>query len=68
VKSSKNEKTLASWRTLNEAIARLTEADLARLLRLERANKRRPMVIKRLHQRLNKLRVAREREELRKDP
>ena len=68
MKKPKSSSALASWKVLNEKIAQLTESDLAQLLQLERANKRRPMVIRRLHQRLNKLRVAREREELRKDP
>ena len=68
MKKPKSSSALVSWKVLNEKIAQLTESDLAQLLQLERANKRRPMVIRRLHQRLNKLRVAREREELRKDP
>jgi Lon protease-like protein len=59
---------LASWKKLNAKIAELTEAELTALLSIERANKRRAMVIRRLHQRLNKLRVTREREELRKNP
>lgn len=64
----KNKEPLASWKKLNEQISKLAEKDLEGLLKIERANKRRAMIIKRLHQRINKLRVTREREELRKNP
>lgn len=55
---------LRSWRKLNETLLQLTEEEVEHLLAVERANKRRSMIIKRLHQRLNKLRTNRERKEL----
>lgn len=57
---------LASWRQLNEEIAKLTEQDLVQLLRLESGGRRRRMVLRRLHQRLTRLRATRERRELMK--
>jgi hypothetical protein len=59
---------LASWRALNEIIGELSETEVAQLLVVERANKRRPNVVKRLHQRLTRLRMKRERAELRRNP
>ena len=64
----KNIDTLASWKKLNSKISSLTEKEIEELLQIERANKRRAMIIKRLHQRLTKLRTTREREQLRVDP
>lgn len=55
---------LGSWHTLNAVIGGLTESELESLLKNEVENKRRPMIIKRLHQRLNRVRITRERKEL----
>ncbi len=59
---------LKSWRSLNSVITQLTERELDRALSLERSNDRRPNVIKRLHQRLNRLRVNRELKQLLRRP
>ena len=64
----KNIDTLVSWKKLNSKISSLTEKEIEELLQIERANKRRAMIIKRLHQRLTKLRTTREREQLRVNP
>lgn len=62
------ENALASWRALNAQLAKLSEREVGRLLTVERANKRRPNILKRLHQRLTRLRAARERDELKRNP
>lgn len=64
----KNDDILASWKKLNKQIAQLPESRVKALLEIERANKRRPMVLRRLHQRYSALRSKRERTELRKCP
>lgn len=51
-----------TWRKLNEVLALLPETDVKALLDAEMTGARRVKVIKRLHQRYNTLRVARERE------
>lgn len=61
-------KLLRSWKVLNKGLGKLTEEEVAKLLQTERTLKRRPMVIRRLHQRLSALRAKREREELRLRP
>ena len=55
---------LRSWVTLNEVISDMTEAQLTRALQVERSNKKRKNVIRRLHQRLTRARTNRERGEL----
>lgn len=50
-----------TWRSLNDALATLTEAQVKELLEQELTDLRRVKVMERLHQRYNTLRVARER-------
>ena len=50
-----------TWRSLNDALATMTEAQVKALLDEELLNQRRIKVMERLHQRYNTLRVARER-------
>lgn len=59
---------LASWRSLNAVVGRMTEAELERALAAERSGRRRPSIMRRLHQRLGKVRAARERRELWRNP
>ena len=53
-----------TWRELNHTLASKTEDEVLRLLNEERAGTRRIVVLERLHQRYNTLRVSRERVEL----
>lgn len=53
-----------NWRWLNKNMAKLTEAEVERYLGIELAGECRGDIVIRLHQRLNSLRVARERQEL----
>ena len=53
-----------TWRELNHVLASKTEDEVLRLLNEERAGTRRIVVLERLHQRYNTLRVSRERVEL----
>ena len=53
-----------TWRELNHVLASKTEDEVLRLLNEERVNLRRVVVLERLHQRYNTLRVSRERVEL----
>jgi hypothetical protein len=53
-----------TWRELNHILATKTEAEVLDMLNEERAGRRRVVVLERLHQRYNTLRVARERLEL----
>ena len=55
---------LTSWRTLQGVIAVLTEDQVAAMLDHEMDNKRRTMIVVRLHQRYCALRDARERGEI----
>lgn len=48
--------SLRSWVQLNEVIGLLTEAELVNALAIESANKRRKNMVKRLKQRLGKVR------------
>lgn len=48
---------LVSWIALNEAIMQLSEADLERLLNLERRHKRRCSFMIRIQQRINRIRI-----------
>lgn len=54
-------------RELNKQIPHMTEMEVLSLLKEERSGERRVMVLQRLHQRYNTLRVARERLELLKE-
>ena len=49
------------WRTLNDHLHTLTEAEVKEMFDHERGNARRKVVLERLHQRYNVLRVMRER-------
>lgn len=53
-----------TWRELNRVLVTLTEAEVLAMLDRERTNERRVVVLERLHQRYNVLRVSRERIEL----
>ncbi len=50
-----------TWRSLNDALATMTEEQVKGLLDQEMLGERRIKVMERLHQRYNTLRVARER-------
>jgi len=56
-----------TWRKLNENMATLTEDEVMAMLEYERTHERRVKMLLRLHQRVNSLRVARERIELLKE-
>ena len=56
-----------TWRKLNENMASLTEDEIMAMLEYERTHERRVKMLLRLHQRVNSLRVARERIELLKE-
>ncbi len=56
-----------TWRKLNERMATLTEEEVMAMLEYERTHERRVKMLLRLHQRVNSLRVARERIELLKE-
>jgi len=53
-----------TWRELNRVLVTLTEPEVLAMLDRERTNERRVVVLERLHQRYNVLRVSRERIEL----
>jgi hypothetical protein len=53
-----------TWRELNHILASKTEAEVLQMLQEEKADARRMVVLERLHQRYNTLRVSRERVEL----
>lgn len=53
-----------TWRELNHTLGTKTEAEVLELLNEERANLQRVVVLERLHQRYNSLRITRERIEL----
>ena len=53
-----------TWRELNHTLASKTEDEVLQMLNEERAGTRRIVVLERLHQRYNTLRVSRERVEL----
>ena len=53
-----------TWRSLNDALATMTEEQVKDLLDQELLGERRIKVMERLHQRYNTLRVARERVEI----
>jgi len=56
-----------TWRELNHTLGTKTEAEVLDMLNDERTNLRRIVVLERLHQRYNSLRVTRERIELFKE-
>jgi hypothetical protein len=58
--------SLKSWKTLNDALRNCTENDAKQLLTNERIGAARPRFLIRIHSRFNKLRAAREREELKR--
>lgn len=47
---------LRSWRSLSDRLAELSEPEVARALEIEEANGRRTQVLRRLRQRLGRLR------------
>jgi hypothetical protein len=53
-----------TWRELNHTLGTKTEAEVLDMLNEERVNLRRVVVLERLHQRYNSLRITRERIEL----
>jgi hypothetical protein len=53
-----------SWRALNQVLSSLGEEEVLRKLQEERVTYKRVVVLERLHQRYNTLRVARERIEI----
>ena len=56
-----------TWRRLNEYMATFSEEEIMAMLEYERTHERRVKMLLRLHQRVNSLRVARERIELLKE-
>lgn len=57
-----------NWRWLNENMASLSETQVQELLDAELKGARRIAILKRLHQRVNVMRVARERKEICPEP
>jgi len=53
-----------TWRELNHVLASKTEGEVLQMLQAEKLGDRRVVVLERLHQRYNVLRVSRERMEL----
>lgn len=53
-----------TWRQLNHVLASKTEAEVLEMLEKEKADAQRIVVLERLHQRYNTLRVSRERIDL----
>ena len=53
-----------TWRELNHVLASKTEGEVLQMLQAEKLGDRRIVVLERLHQRYNVLRVSRERMEL----
>jgi len=53
-----------TWRELNQVLASKTEDEVLQMLQAEKLGDRRVVVLERLHQRYNVLRVSRERMEL----
>lgn len=53
-----------TWRQLNHVLASKTEAEVLQMLQEEKADAQRIVVLERLHQRYNTLRVSRERIDL----
>ncbi len=59
-----DEELLRTWNALNGVLITLPEERVANLLKLEQRQQNRKWLIVRLHQRLTKLRMKRERAEL----
>ena len=57
-----------NWRWLNENMASLSETQVQELLDAELKGARRIAILKRLHQRVNVMRVTRERKEICPEP
>jgi len=55
---------LRTWRDLNDAIRDASEADCERLLKLEKAGRKRQQFVMRIFSRLNRVRADRERQDL----
>lgn len=55
---------LKDWRTLNQVITAMTEDQLNTALETEKSTTRRQTMMIRIHQRLSKLRIDRERKEI----
>ena len=55
---------LRTWEGLNEALMKIDEKEIQKLLKTELAGRRRAAFTKRIHARLNKVRADRERREL----
>ena len=55
---------LRNWIDMNRALKEFPEEIIQEMFEYEKAHRARPDFLRRMHQRLNKLRVAREREEL----
>jgi hypothetical protein len=58
------DRALRSWHSLQEALRDCTETYAALLFKVEQEGRHRPFMLRRIHQRINKLRAKREREEL----
>lgn len=55
---------LSGWNNMARQLPKLTEDEVAKMLHMERNDRRRMPIMLRLHQRLCKLRMERERKEL----
>lgn len=55
---------LDNWRQVNKSLRKMSEKDIESLLLEERNGRRRKTLMRRIHQRLSKLRSTRERKEL----
>lgn len=60
--------TPLGWVELNERLGSMSEAQVRQLLEKERTGRRRATFLRRIHQRLTRLRANRERAALRKSP
>ena len=61
---NKDDETLSTWDLLNEVVRVADEATCRRLLKAEMAGKRRQQFVLRIHSRLNRMRAAKERQDL----
>lgn len=58
------DKALESWISLNDHIMQAGKEECERLLKIEKANRKRKQFISRIHSRLNKVRADQERKDL----
>lgn len=58
------DKALESWVILNDHIMKADKEECERLLKIEKANRKRKQFISRIHSRLNKVRADQERKDL----